>query len=107
RLARAVAEREPVGILGDYDVDGATSSALLARHLRSLGLAVRIEIPDRLSEGYGPSAPVLGRLAEAGCRLVVALDSGTTAFAALEDAHARGLEVVVVDHHAAEERLPR
>jgi single-stranded-DNA-specific exonuclease len=106
RLADAVEDGESVGVLGDYDVDGATSTALMTRYLRSLGLEVRIEIPDRMKDGYGPNSGALDRLAEAGCRLVLTLDTGTTAFAPLAHAAGRGQEVLVIDHHAAEERLP-
>jgi single-stranded-DNA-specific exonuclease len=106
RLAAAVEAAEPVGLLGDYDVDGATSLALLARYLQAVGGQVAIDVPDRLQEGYGPNPQALGRLAAAGCRLVVTLDSGTTAFEALAVAAERGQEVIVVDHHAAEPRLP-
>jgi single-stranded-DNA-specific exonuclease len=106
RLADAVRAAEAVGLLGDYDVDGATSVALLARYLRAVGGEARIDVPDRLAEGYGPNPKALERLAAQGCRLVVTLDSGTTAFGALEVAAERGQEVIVVDHHAAEPRLP-
>ena len=106
RLAEAVQAGEPVGLLGDYDVDGATSVALLARYLRAVGGEARIDVPDRLEEGYGPNPKALERLAAEGCRLVVTLDSGTTAFAALAVAAERGQQVIVVDHHAAEPRLP-
>jgi len=106
RLADAVAAGEPVGLLGDYDVDGATSVALLARYLRAVEGRAVIDVPDRLLEGYGPNPLALERLAAQGCRLVVTLDSGTTAFDALAFAAERGLEVIVVDHHAAEPRLP-
>ena len=83
RLADAIAAQEPVTIFGDYDVDGATSAALLIRLLRDLGLAVGHYIPDRLLEGYGPSADALVGLAEAGARLVVTVDCGALAFEAL------------------------
>jgi single-stranded-DNA-specific exonuclease len=106
RLADAVQAREPTGLLGDYDVDGATSVALLARYLRAAEGEPRIDVPDRLAEGYGPNPKALERLAALGCRLVVTLDSGTTAFAALAAAAERGQEVIVVDHHAAEPELP-
>jgi single-stranded-DNA-specific exonuclease len=106
RLADAIAAGEPIGILADYDVDGATSAALLSRYLGAIGAASQIDIPDRLREGYGPNPAALERLAKAGCRLVVTLDSGTTAFEALGIAAERGQEVIVVDHHAAEPRLP-
>jgi single-stranded-DNA-specific exonuclease len=106
RLADAVQAGEPIGLLGDYDVDGATSLALLARYLRAVEGLARIDVPDRLAEGYGPNPKALERLAAQGCRLIVTLDTGTTAFAALELAAGRGQEVIVVDHHAAEEHLP-
>lgn len=106
RLADAVLAGEPIGIVGDYDVDGATSTALAASWLRAVGIAPEIAIPDRLAEGYGASPAILRRLAEAGCRLVLTLDNGTTAFAALAFAAAQGQEVIVVDHHRAEDRLP-
>jgi single-stranded-DNA-specific exonuclease len=106
RLADAIEDGERVGVLGDYDVDGATSSALLIRYLRSLGIESVLEIPDRLRDGYGPNAAALARLAAEGCRLVVTLDTGTTAFEPLARAAEDGLEVVVVDHHAAEPHLP-
>ncbi|MEK0083368.1 single-stranded-DNA-specific exonuclease RecJ [Benzoatithermus flavus] len=106
RLADAVLRGEKVGLIGDYDVDGATATALAARYLRSLGVEVAFAIPDRLLEGYGPNPRVIEELAARGCRLVVTLDTGTTAFEPLARARAAGLEVIVVDHHAAEERLP-
>jgi single-stranded-DNA-specific exonuclease len=106
RLADAVAAGERIGILADYDVDGATSAALLSRYLGAIRAASTVDVPDRLREGYGPNPAALERLAKAGCRLVVALDCGTTAFEALGVAAERGQEVIVVDHHAAEPRLP-
>jgi single-stranded-DNA-specific exonuclease len=106
RLMAAVAAKEPVGLIGDYDVDGATATALVRRYLEALGVPVEVRIPDRLADGYGPNIGALASLAGAGCRLVLCLDSGTTAFAPLEAAHERGLEVVVVDHHSAEPALP-
>ncbi len=106
RLATAVIEGERIGIVGDYDVDGATSSALAAAWLRGVGIDPVITIPDRLAEGYGANPAILARLAAAGCRLVLTLDNGTSAFEALGWAAAHGQEVVVVDHHAAEAHLP-
>jgi len=106
RLADAVLAGEPVALFGDYDVDGATSAALLARFLRAVGIRARIYIPDRSLEGYGPNAAALDRLHAEGHRLVVCLDCGTTAFDALEAAAGLGLETLVVDHHTAEPRLP-
>ncbi|WP_207456556.1 single-stranded-DNA-specific exonuclease RecJ [Azospirillum sp. SYSU D00513] len=106
RIARAVMDGEPVAVFGDYDVDGATSSALMRRFFRAVGADVRIYIPDRIAEGYGPNGPALLRLKAEGVRLVVTVDCGISAFAALEAAAGAGLDVVVLDHHAAEPRLP-
>ncbi|HEX6960105.1 MAG TPA: single-stranded-DNA-specific exonuclease RecJ [Ferrovibrio sp.] len=107
RLAKAIIDDEKVAVFGDYDVDGATSTALLNRFFRAIGRRLRVYIPDRLKEGYGPNAPALRKLAGEGIRLVVTVDCGTLAFAPLEDAAAIGLDVVVVDHHLAEPELPR
>lgn len=107
RLETAIRGRETVAVFGDYDVDGATSAALLQRFFRAIGQDLTVYIPDRLSEGYGPNGPALRRLRDAGVSLVVTLDCGTTAFEALETAAAAGLQVLVVDHHAADSRLPR
>jgi len=106
RLARAVREGEKVAVFGDYDVDGATSAALLARFFAAAGRALRVYIPDRLKEGYGPNLPALRALAAEGTRVVITVDCGITAFEALAGAAEAGLEVVVVDHHVAEPRLP-
>lgn len=107
RLVAAIEGGETIAIFGDYDVDGATSSALLARFLRTVGVEPLIHIPDRMTEGYGPNAPALKALAEAGARVAVTVDCGITAFDALDAAAEAGLDVIVVDHHTAEPRLPR
>jgi len=106
RLAAAVMDREAVTIFGDYDVDGATSAALLIRLLRDLGLEASAYIPDRLMEGYGPSGEALVALARQGSSLVVTVDCGAQAFAALEAARDVGLDVIVVDHHKCAAALP-
>lgn len=107
RLAQAVLTGETVTVYGDYDVDGATSAALLIRLLRALGHDARYYIPDRLLEGYGPSGEALVRLAEEGSSLIVTVDCGAMAFDALAMAHAAGVDVVVVDHHKCAAELPR
>jgi single-stranded-DNA-specific exonuclease len=107
RLADAVERREPVTIFGDYDVDGATSAALLVRLLRDLGLRAGTYIPDRLMEGYGPSGEALLRIGESGTRLIVTVDCGAQAFEALALAQGAGIEVIVVDHHKCAAELPR
>jgi single-stranded-DNA-specific exonuclease len=106
RLVRAVRDRETVGIFGDYDVDGATSAALLARFFAAAGGRTRVYVPDRLREGYGPNTAALLRLYDEGVRIVVTVDCGTTAHEPLAAAAAAGLEVIVVDHHTAEPLLP-
>ena len=106
RLADAVAAGQSIAIFGDYDVDGATSSALLARFLRSVGGDVRVYIPDRMIEGYGPNTPALIKLADEGAKVVVTVDCGISAFEPLQAAADAGLDVIVVDHHEAEAGLP-
>lgn len=106
RLAQAVQAGETVTVFGDYDVDGATSAALLVRLLRDLGLGAGAYIPDRLMEGYGPSGEALVRLAQAGSSLIVTVDCGAQAFEALAMAKAVGVDVVVVDHHQCAAELP-
>ncbi len=107
RLADAIGAHEWVTVYGDYDVDGATSAALLIRLLRALGLEANYYIPDRLMEGYGPSGEALVRLAGAGTSLIVTVDCGAQAFEALEMASAAGVDVIVVDHHKCASELPR
>jgi single-stranded-DNA-specific exonuclease len=106
RLADAVARGERIAIFGDYDVDGAASSALLARFLRSAGLDPIVYIPDRIFEGYGPNLEAIRGLAERGVTLLVTVDCGTTSIEPLAEARALGLDVIVIDHHQADERLP-
>ena len=107
RMAQAVLTGETVTIYGDYDVDGATSAALLIRLMRMLGCEARYYIPDRLLEGYGPSGEALVRLAEEGASLIVTVDCGAMAFEALAQAHSAGVDVIVVDHHKCAAELPR
>lgn len=107
RLAEAVLARETVTVFGDYDVDGATSAALLIRLLRMLGHDARAYIPDRLLEGYGPSGEALVRIAGEGSSLIVTVDCGAMAHEALAMAHEAGVDVVVVDHHKCAPELPR
>lgn len=107
RLAHAVTNGERITVYGDYDVDGATSAALLIRLLRSLGHDAEHYIPDRLLEGYGPSGEALVRIGEQGSRLIVTVDCGAMAHEALAMASAAGVEVIVVDHHKCSPELPR
>jgi single-stranded-DNA-specific exonuclease len=106
RLADAVMRRETVAIFGDYDVDGATSAALLARFLRWCGIEPIIHIPDRIFEGYGPNVEAVHALAGRGVTLLVTVDCGTTSDEPLVEARKLGLETIVIDHHQADEALP-
>jgi single-stranded-DNA-specific exonuclease len=106
RLAHAVRTREPVAIFGDYDVDGAASAALLAEYLRALDVPVRIHIPDRITEGYGPNVAAVTALTAEGARLLVCVDCGTAGHEPLAAAAGLGLDVIVLDHHGAPEELP-
>jgi single-stranded-DNA-specific exonuclease len=106
RLADAVRDGETIAIFGDYDVDGATSAALLTLLLRRLGVEPMIYIPDRLMEGYGPSGAALVELKKRGATLAVTVDCGAQAFEALDEAAAAGLDVIVCDHHQCATQLP-
>ena len=99
RIADAIMAGERIAVFGDYDVDGASSAALLARFLRHQGHDPLVYIPDRLFEGYGPNVEALGKLAGAGAHLIVTVDCGSTSFDALAAAKALGVDVVVIDHH--------
>src|SRR5690242_14274124 len=106
RIADAAMSGEKIAIFGDYDVDGATSAALLAWHLRHCGLDPLIHIPDRLFEGYGPNTEAVRMLAGKGATLLVTVDCGTTSIEALAEARKAGMSVVVIDHHQCGEGLP-
>ena len=107
RLATAIMQDEKVAIFGDYDVDGATSSALMRRFIEAVGGRTETYIPDRVREGYGPNAPALLELKRGGASVIVTVDCGSTAHAPLAVAQDAGLDVIVIDHHAAEAPLPR
>lgn len=106
RIADAASRGEKVAIFGDYDVDGATSSALLAWHLRHCGLDPLIHIPDRIFEGYGPNIDAIRMLAGKGATLLITVDCGTTSLEPLAEARRLGMSVVVIDHHQCGDELP-
>ncbi len=106
RIADAIVKRQPVAIFGDYDVDGACSSALLARFLMAHETPARIYIPDRIFEGYGPNPAALESLVKEGAQLIVTVDCGTTSFETMTAARALKTDIVVIDHHQADEQLP-
>lgn len=107
RIASAVINQENIVIYGDYDVDGATSSALLKRYFRALGVDAKIYIPDRIKEGYGPNSKALLELKKQGADICITVDCGTMSFEPLADAAAVGLDMIVIDHHLGAEELPK
>ena len=106
RIADAVMRGESIAIFGDYDVDGATASALLCRYLRHCGLDPIVHIPDRIFEGYGPNVDAIRSFAERGTKLLITVDCGVTSLEPLAEARKVGLDTVVIDHHQADEALP-
>jgi single-stranded-DNA-specific exonuclease len=106
RLAAAIMAGATIAIFGDYDVDGAASAALFDEFLTAAVAPHLVRIPDRIFEGYGPNAKVIGELAQAGANLLVCVDCGTTSHAALVEARKLGLDPIVLDHHQAPEVLP-
>ena len=106
RIADAVEKQQTVAIFGDYDVDGATSSAVLYRFLNAFGVSARIYIPDRIIEGYGPNPAAIRQLIEEGAELIVTVDCGVSSFDALIEAEKLGVDVVVLDHHQVSTELP-
>lgn len=107
RVSDAIQAGRKIAIFGDYDVDGATSSAVLAKYLQWLGLDPVIHIPDRIIEGYGPNGPAIENLRAGGAEVLITLDCGSTSFEAFETASKLDLDVVVVDHHQVGESLPQ
>lgn len=105
RIAEAILKKQKVAIIGDYDVDGATSSSVLRLYLESVGVEPEIHIPER-DEGYGPSRQAFDKFAALGAELVVTVDCGTTAFDVFDYAGSLNIPVIVLDHHEAEVRLP-
>ena len=106
RAKVAIENKEKIAVFGDYDVDGSCSTAILSTFLSALGCCPRIYIPDRLTEGYGPSARALRQLKDEGATLVITVDCGAGAVSALSAAHNAGLDVIVLDHHAVEQAPP-
>ncbi|MDG1438270.1 MAG: single-stranded-DNA-specific exonuclease RecJ, partial [Emcibacteraceae bacterium] len=106
RIADAIVAKEKVAVFGDYDVDGATSSAIFKRYFHSIGQEITAYIPDRMTEGYGPNTKALLELKAAGHDLVITVDCGIVSFEPLSAAMNAGLDVIVVDHHQAEAKLP-
>ncbi|HHB82828.1 MAG TPA: single-stranded-DNA-specific exonuclease RecJ [Devosia sp.] len=106
RLACAVSNKEQIALFGDYDVDGASSCAMMLRFLRGFSLSPTCHIPDRIFEGYGPNIPAINTLIDEGATLLVLLDCGTTSVEAVAHARCRNCDVLILDHHLATGDLP-
>jgi len=107
RLIKAIETKEKICIFADYDVDGATSSALIKNILKQIHVNADIYVPDRIAEGYGPSAEAMQRIKDSGASLIITVDCGSVAFEALEYASDLGMDVIVVDHHISMDELPK
>ncbi|WP_299348998.1 single-stranded-DNA-specific exonuclease RecJ [uncultured Maritalea sp.] len=106
RLVCAVQNNEQVALFGDYDVDGATSVALITRYLTGVGLDPLVYIPDRIFEGYGPNNGAIDQLIDDGATLIVTLDCGTTSHGPIAHAKKKGVDILVIDHHMVDGELP-
>ena len=107
RSLSAINNKEKIGIFGDYDVDGATSTALLGKYFSELKLSYEIYIPDRRKEGYGPSVKSFKELIKNGVKIIFTVDCGTLSFEAIKYAKENKIDVIVLDHHQSEINLPR
>lgn len=106
RIAKAITDNESIALFGDYDVDGASSCALMVRFLGHFGLTPQVHIPDRIFEGYGPNIAAMDKLIDAGASLIITLDCGTTSDEPIAHARSRGADVLVIDHHLSDHELP-
>jgi single-stranded-DNA-specific exonuclease len=106
RIVEAITNNEKVALFGDYDVDGASSCALMSRYLRHFGLDPDVYIPDRIFEGYGPNIAAIDKLIDAGAKLLITLDCGTVSDDPIAHARSRGVDVLVIDHHLSDQDLP-
>ena len=106
RTVKAIKNKEKIAIFGDYDVDGATSTALLGKYFNELSLTYEIYIPDRKTEGYGPSVNAFKKLIEKNVKIIFTVDCGTLSFEAIDYAKSKNIDVIVLDHHQSEINLP-
>ena len=107
RIVEIIKAKKKIGIFGDYDVDGSTSTALLSKYLREAGVEFEFYIPDRIKEGYGPNEDAFAKLADSNCELIITLDCGTTAFKEIDFINKKGVDVIVIDHHKQGKELPK
>lgn len=106
RAYKSIKKKELIGIFGDYDVDGATSAALLKRYFLSLNQSVKTYIPDRKKEGYGPSIEAFNSLINLGVKIIFTVDCGTLSYKPIEEANKKEIDVIVLDHHQSDVKLP-
>ena len=106
RTYQGIKKRELIGIFGDYDVDGATSTALLARYFLSINQKIQTYIPDRKREGYGPSVEGFNNLIKLGTKIIFTVDCGTLSFEPIKIAQSQNIDVIVLDHHQSDLKLP-
>ena len=106
KIVEIIKEKKKIGIFGDYDVDGSTSTALLSKYFDDLGVEFEFYIPDRVTEGYGPNIEAFKKLVENNCELIITLDCGTTAFKEIDFLNKKGVDIIVIDHHKQSELLP-
>ena len=106
RIANEIENKNPIGIFGDYDVDGATSAALLKLYLQYFGIEVHIHIPDRFLEGYGPNISALNSLVSKGSNLIITVDCGINSHEPLKELNKTAIDCIIIDHHAPDDDLP-
>jgi len=106
RTATAILRNEKIGVFGDYDVDGATSTAILSQYFRSLQINSEIHIPDRKSEGFGPNKKAFGKFIKQGVSLIFTVDCGTLSYEPMDFAKGKNVDVIILDHHQSEIKLP-
>ncbi len=106
RVSKAIIEKEKIGIFGDYDVDGATSTAVLGNYFKDLGHEISIYIPDRKTEGYGPSSNGFDKLIKEGASLIFTVDCGTMSFETINTYQKKNIDIIILDHHQSELKLP-
>ncbi len=106
RTYQSIKKRELIGVFGDYDVDGATSTALLTRYFLSINQKIQIYIPDRKKEGYGPSVEGFNNLIKLGTKIIFTVDCGTSSFVPIKIAQNQNIDVIVLDHHQSDLKLP-
>ena len=105
-IAQSIGQGKKIAVFGDFDVDGATSTAVMRRFFRSIEIETDFHIPDRMEEGYGPNIGALAKLKERGADIVFILDCGTTSHDVISQGRALGLDLIILDHHESEETLP-